>query len=115
MNPVQFTYIIEKNYDTLNNQFKSSIKYFMRSYYKIAILLEIMKSYYQVTDDVSSVEALCKKVHNISSRTTVVNFINELRELKLVKTQSSRKDKRLKIITPSNILVEDYEKWAKLF
>jgi hypothetical protein len=114
MNPIQSTIRLIEDFDLNNERFQKSIKIFRRSPYGYRILLEIMRGHYQITEEKITIEYLCKVVQNLASRITVNNFIKETLGQKLLENQSDSTDGRLKIITPSNLLVKDYEQWLKI-
>lgn len=114
MNPIQSTIRLIEDFDLNNERFQKSIKIFRRSPYGYRILLEIMRGHYQITEEKITIEYLCKVVQNLASRITVNNFIKETLGQKLLENQSDSTDARLKIITPSNLLVKDYEQWLKI-
>lgn len=114
MNPIQSTIRLIEDFDLNNERFQKSIKIFRRSPYGYRILLEIMRGHYQITEEKITIEYLCKIVQSLASRITVNNFIKETLGQKLLENQSDSTDGRLKIITPSNSLVKDYEQWLKI-
>jgi hypothetical protein len=114
MNPIQSTIRLIEDFDLNNERFQKSIKIFRRSPYGYRILLEIMRGHYQITEEKITIEYLCKVVQNLASRITVNNFIKETLGQKLLENESDSTDGRLKIITPSNLLVKDYEQWVKI-
>jgi hypothetical protein len=114
MNPIQSTIRLIEDFDLNNERFQKSIKIFRRSPYGYRILLEIMRGHYQITEEKITIEYLCKVVQNLASRITVNNFIKETLGQKLLENESDSTDGRLKIITPSNLLVKDYEQWLKI-
>ena len=111
MNPLQATIRLIEDFDDNNNRFQKSIKIFRRSPYGYRILLEIMKGHYQLTEKKITIEYLSKTVQHLASRITVISFLKEILEIKLIENHQDAQDGRMKIIKPSYFLVKDYEQW----
>lgn len=114
MTPIKSTLRLIEDFDVNNDRFSKSIKIFRRSPYGYRLLLEIMRGYYELTEEKITIEYLCKVVQQLSSRITVNSFLKELLEIKLIENHQDPKDGRLKIIKPSDFLVKDYEQWVKI-
>ena len=114
MNPIQSTMRLIEDFDVNNERFQKSIKIFRRSPYGYRILLEIMKGHYQLTEEKITIEYLSKVVQHFASRITVINFLKEIVQIKLVEKYVDPQDGRLKIIKPSKFLVKDYEQWVEM-
>lgn len=114
MNPLQSTMRLIEDFDVNNERFQKSIKIFRRSPYGYRILLEIMKGHYQLTEEKITIEYLSKVVQHFASRITVINFLKEIVQIKLVEKYVDPQDGRLKIIKPSKFLVKDYEQWVEM-
>jgi len=114
VDPKKSTIRLIDDFDRNNDLFQKSIKIFRRSPYGYRILLEIMQGYYQISDKKITIEHLSKVVQNLASRITVNNFLKEIININIVKILEDTKDKRLKIIKPSDFLVKDYEQWVKI-
>ena len=114
MNPIQCTLRLIEDFDVNNARFSKSIKIFRRSPYGYRLLLEIMKGYYELTEEKITIEYLCRAVQHLSSRITVNSFLKEMIEIKLIDNHQDPIDGRLKIIKPSEFLVKDYEQWVKI-
>ena len=113
MDPKKSTIRLIDDFDSNNDRFHKTIKIFRRSPYGYRILLEIMQGYYQISDKKITIEHLSKVTQNLASRVTVNNFLKEIINIKIVSILEDPKDKRLKIIKPSDFLVKDYEQWVK--
>ena len=48
---------------------------------------------------------------NLASRATIINFINGEIDMGSLNTKISNKDKRVKIINPSNELISEFVSW----
>ncbi len=91
-------------------QFKF-LNYFRGSIYGIRICFEIIKLHFEKDSPECTKEYLTKKMSGLASRATVINFINgEIDKGSLI-TKVSAKDKRVKIIDPSNELINEFVSW----
>ena len=115
MSPAQFTNSLIIDFDVNNERFQKTIKIFRHTPYGYRILLEIMRGYYQLTEEKITIEYLSKVVQHLASRITVNNFLKEVLQIKLIEKNQDPHDGRLKIIKPSPLLVKDYEQWVKNF
>ena len=69
------------------------------------------KLYFEKNSPECTKEYLTKKMSNLASRATIINFINgEIDKGSLV-TKISSKDKRVKIINPSKDLIDEFISW----
>ena len=103
-----------EDFDGSDQQFAQSIQIFRRSPYGYRIMLEIMAGHYGLSSEKVTLEYLSKKVLHLASRITVSNFLKTVKEKNLIKIQQDTSDQRLKIIIPSNILLNDYSSWLKM-
>ena len=89
------------------------LSHFRRSVYGIRICFEIMRLYLeQKTSNIECTkEYLTKKMADLASRATIINFINDEISFGSLKTEVSTNDKRVKIIKPSSELLEEFKAW----
>ena len=59
-------------------------------------------------------EYLTKKMSDLASRATIINFINDEISKGSLVTQVSSKDKRVKIIQPSGELIDEFTMWLDM-
>ena len=117
----------EKIYKGVNQQIKVfdsagdkrvfvRLSHFRRSVYGIRICFEIMKLYFD--EDANKAECtkeyLTKKIAELASRATIINFINDEISKGSLTTQVSLKDKRVKIIQPSSELIDEFTMWLDI-
>ena len=92
------------------------LSHFRRSVYGIRICFEIMKLYFD--EDTNKTECtkeyLTKKMAELASRATIINFINDEISKGSLTTQVSLKDKRVKIIQPSSELIDEFTMWLDI-
>ena len=92
------------------------LSHFRRSVYGIRICFEIMKLYFD--EDTNKTECtkeyLTKKMAELASRATIINFINDEISKGSLTTQVSTKDKRVKIIQPSSELIDEFTMWLDI-
>ena len=87
------------------------LNYFRGSIYGIRICFEIIKLHFEEGSPECTKEYLTKKMSSLASRATIINFINgEIDKGSLI-TKVSNKDKRVKIIDPSNELINEFVSW----
>ena len=87
------------------------LNYFRGSIYGIRICFEIIKLYFEKDSPECTKEYLTKKMSNLASRATIINFINGEIDKGSLNTKISNKDKRVKIINPSNELINEFVSW----
>ena len=103
-----------EDFDGSDQQFAQSIQIFRRSPYGYRIMLEIMAGHYGLSEEKVTLEYLSKKVIHLASRITVSNFLKTVKSKKLIEIQPDGSDQRLKIISPSEILLKDYNNWLSI-
>ena len=87
------------------------LNYFRGSIYGIRICFEIIKLHFEEDSPECTKEYLTKKMSGLASRATVINFINgEIDKGSLI-TKTSNRDKRVRIIDPSNELIKEFVSW----
>jgi len=87
------------------------LNYFRGSIYGIRICFEIIKLHFEKNSPECTKEYLTKKMSSLASRATIINFINgEIDKGSLV-TRVSNNDKRVKIIDPSQDLINEFVSW----
>ena len=89
------------------------LSHFRRSVYGIRICFEIMRLFLdqRVNGIECTKEYLTKKMADLASRATIINFINDEISFGSLKTEVSTNDKRVKIIKPSSELLEEFKAW----
>ena len=89
------------------------LSHFRRSVYGIRICFEIMRLFLdqKVNGIECTKEYLTKKMADLASRATIINFINDEISFGSLKTEVSTNDKRVKIIKPSSELLEEFKAW----
>ena len=103
-----------EDFDGADGQFTQSIQVFRRSPYGYRIMLEIMAGQYGLCEEKVTLEYLSKKVIHLASRITVSNFLKTVKSKKLIEIHPDGSDQRLKIISPSEILLKDYNNWLSI-
>lgn len=101
--------------ETINHKQKFvSLSKFRRTVYGFKILIDVMHSYLNDdNEDLCTKEYLTKRVSSLASRATIINFINDQISNGTLIANSSPVDGRIKIITPSNQLENDYSEWLE--
>jgi len=93
------------------SKFKS-LSNFRRSVYGFKILVDVMHSYLNDNNhELCTKEYLTKRVSSLASRATIINFINDQISFGSLVANTSSIDGRIKIITPSESLINDYQLW----
>ena len=89
------------------------LSHFRRTVYGIRICFEIMRLFLdqRVNGIECTKEYLTKKMADLASRATIINFINDEISFGSLKTEVSTNDKRVKIIKPSSELLEEFKAW----
>ena len=96
-----------------NKKHFARLSHFRRSVYGIRICFEIMRLFLdqKVNGIECTKEYLTKKMADLASRATIINFINDEISFGSLKTEVSTNDKRVKIIKPSSELLEEFKAW----
>ena len=102
-------------FETINDKsnFKALIN-FRRTVYGFKILIDVM--YCELAnnaDVICTKEYLTKKVSTLASRATIINFINDQISIGTLIANNSIVDGRIKVITPSEDLRNDYRLWLE--
>lgn len=102
-------------FETINDkQNFTSLSNFRRSVYGFKILIDIMHLHLSKNnEELCTKEYLTKRVSSLASRATIINFINDQISSGSLIASSSSVDGRIRIITPSNQLENDYENWLE--
>mgnify|MGYP005732204573 FL=1 len=89
------------------------LSHFRRSVYGIRICFEIMRLFLDQknTNNDCTKEYLTKKIADLASRATIINFLNDEISCGSLITEVSLNDKRVKIIKPSSELLEEFKAW----
>jgi hypothetical protein len=101
-------------FETINDKsnFKALIN-FRRTVYGFKILIDVMHCELADTDVICTKEYLTKKVSSLASRATIINFINDQISTGTLIASDSAVDGRIKVITPSEDLRNDYKYWLE--
>lgn len=102
-------------FETINDKsnFKTLIN-FRRTVYGFKILIDVMHCELANSSDViCTKEYLTKKVSSLASRATIINFINDQISIGTLIASDSAVDGRIKVITPSEDLRNDYRLWLE--
>ena len=87
---------------------------FKRTAYGFKILIDVMYCELIDSDDVICTKVyLSNKVSSLASRATIDNFINDQINIGHFIASSSTIDGRIKVITPSEDLKNDYQLWLE--
>ena len=99
--------------ESINDKVKfKSLSNFRRSVYGFKILVDVMHSSLDKNSkDLCTKEYLTKRVSSLASRATIINFINDQISFGSLIANTSPIDGRIKIITPSELLINDYQDW----
>ena len=93
---------------------KPSIKFFRSNdAYGYIFWLTLMNAYYENND--LSTESIILKLVKYASRRTILDFIDKGIKAKFIEKKSILPDKRKKIIIPSELTINEYEKWSEEF
>ena len=93
---------------------KPSIKFFRsNNAYGYIFWLTLMNAYYENND--LSTESIVLKLVKYASRRTILDFIDKGIKAKFIEKKSILPDKRKKIIIPSELTINEYEKWSEEF
>ena len=102
-------------FETINDKsnFKTLIN-FRRTVYGFKILIDVMHCELANSSDViCTKEYLTKKVSSLASRATIINFINDQISIGTLIASNSAQDGRIRVITPSEDLKNDYRLWLE--
>lgn len=89
------------------------IKYFQNDLGRYLLLFKIMESYF--AEYSLSQERILESIPScISSRSSLLNAINNLISKKYIKKEPDPDNKRAKLIIPEEDLVNEYKAWVKL-
>ena len=99
--------------ESINDKSKfKSLSNFRRSVYGFKILVDVMHSHLNKDNiELCTKEYLTKRVSSLASRATIINFINDQISFGSLVASTSSIDGRIKIITPSELLINDYQDW----
>ena len=93
---------------------KPSIKFFRsNNAYGYIFWLTLMSAYYENNDLYT--ETFISKLAKYASRRTILDFIDKGIKAKFIEKKSLLPDKRRKIIIPSELTIDEYEKWSEEF
>ncbi|MDA9651696.1 hypothetical protein N9T16_03320 [Pelagibacteraceae bacterium] len=101
--------------ETINDKlnFRALIN-FRRTVYGFKILIDVMHCELANNADViCTKEYLTKRVSSLASRATIINFINDQISVGTLIANNSAVDGRIKVITPSEDLRNDYKYWLE--
>ena len=89
------------------------LSHFRRNVYGIRICFEIMRLFLDQknANTECTKEYLTKKIADLASRATIINFLNDEISCGSLITEVSLNDKRVKIIKPSSELLEEFKAW----
>ena len=102
-------------FETINDKtnFKA-LTNFRRTVYGFKILIDVMHcDLANNADVICTKEYLTKKVSSLASRATIINFINDQISIGTLIANNSALDGRIKVITPSEDLRNDYQLWLE--
>ena len=101
--------------DTINDKVNfKSLSNFRRTVYGFKILIDVMHSYLSPDNkELCTKEYLTKRVSSLASRATIINFINDQISVGTLKANTSSIHGRIKIITPNDNLINDYQSWLE--
>ena len=99
--------------ESINDKSKfKTLSNFRRSVYGFKILVDVMHCYLNNNNlELCTKEYLTKRVSSLASRATIINFINDQISFGALVANTSLIEGRIKIITPSETLINDYENW----
>ena len=99
--------------ESINDKSKfKTLSNFRRSVYGFKILVDVMHIYLNNSNnELCTKEYLTKRVSSLASRATIINFINDQISFGSLVANTSTIDGRIKIITPSELLINDYQDW----
>ena len=93
---------------------KPSINFFRsNNAYGYIFWLILMNAYYENNN--LSTESMVSKLLKYASRRTILDFIDKGVKATFIKKNVLLPDKRIKIITPSESTIKEYENWSKEF
>jgi hypothetical protein len=102
-------------FETINDKSNfQTLVGFRRTVYGFKILIDVMYCEFSNANDViCTKEYLTKKVSYIASRATIINFINDQISIGTLIANTSLIDGRIKVVTPSKALKNDYQLWLE--
>ena len=105
---------LSKNiFNQLKDHDYTIIKYFQNDLGRYLLLLKIMESYF--SEYSLSQERILESIpSSISSRSSLLNAINNLISKKYIKKEPDPNNKRAKLIIPEDNLVNEYKAWVKV-
>jgi hypothetical protein len=97
-----------------NEKFKT-VKFFRKNIQTVAIWLYVLGSYFKKKN--INIEDVYNEVNQIqrTSKPSVKNYLDEAKGLNFLIFENSIKDKRSKNITPSELTINEFLEWKKLF
>ena len=103
------------SFDLIRNKEKYNfLPAFLNTVYGYRVLIEILKLNNQSLlgeENICTKEHLTKVMNLLASRATIINFINDQISAGSLATNTSKCDKRVKIILPSIELINEFKDW----
>ena len=104
---------LENDLDTSNSKFET-VKFFRKDIKNVWVWFIILISYYKKTKVTSDI-ILNTIPKEYASRVSIFKILNDAVKKKYFTKEIDINDKRKFIISPTNITIEEFEKWSLIF
>lgn len=99
---------------TSNEKFKT-VKFFRKNIQTVVIWLYVLSSFYR--QKIINIEDIYNEVNKIkrTSKPSVKNYLDEAKRLNFLIFENNIEDKRSKTVKPSELTINEFLHWKKLF
>jgi len=104
---------LEKDLDISNTKFET-VKFFRKDITSVWVWFIVLKSFYKKTK-VTPDLVLSSIPKEYTSRVTIFKILDDAVKKKYFNKEVDINDKRKFIISPTNITIEEFEKWSLIF
>jgi len=113
VNYLKLLEILENDLNISNNEFET-VKFFRKDITSVWVWFIVLKSFYKKTK-VSPDLVLSTIPKEYASRVTIFKILDDTVKKKYFSKEIDINDKRKFIISPTNITIEEFEKWSLIF
>ena len=113
MNYLKLLEILENDLNISNNKFET-VKFFRKDIASLWVWFIVLKSFYKKTK-VTPDLVLSSIPKEYTSRVTIFKILDNAVKKKYFSKEIDINDKRKFIISPTNITIEEFEKWSLIF
>ena len=113
MNYLKLLEYLENDLNSSNSKFET-VKFFRKDITSVWVWFIILISYYKKTK-VSPETILNTIPKEYASRVTIFKILDDAVKKKYFTKETDINDKRKFIISPTNITIEEFEKWSLIF